>query len=204
MGENGEYKQHYPGFLKKDAHPKGLCVPCCFSQWDKPSQTQRRQECEIKQHESVKIKEKPKGEFKGTLAAAAAAASINAPNVPEDAASVSSAALHIGETTAEISKKQEEVVKIGEMKDDRILSSEKFPLDNNRWGYLPVQVQKFLFTDNRNCQVSLKNSAIKKDTPCLLRRGVESNDKQSFVSAIAYYYMENVGSIKTTALNMQT
>jgi hypothetical protein len=201
LGENGEYKQHYPGFLKKDAHPKGLCVPCCFSQWDKPSQTQRRQECEIKQHESVKIKEKPKGEFKGTLAAAAATASINAPNVPEDAASVSSTALHIGETTAEISKKQEEVVKIGEMKDDRILSSEKFPLDNNRWGYLPVQVQKFLFTDNRNCQVSLKNSAIKKDTPCLLRRGVESNDKQSFVSAIAYYYMENVGSIKTTAIN---
>ena len=101
----------------------------------------------------------------------------------------------------ETGQKPEEIVKIGEMKDDRILSSEKFPLDNNRWGYLPVQVQKFLFTDNRNCQISLKNSAIKKDTPCLLRRGVEANDKQSFVSAIAYYYIENIGSIKTTAIN---
>jgi len=194
LGENGEYKQHYPGFLKKDAHPKGLCVPCCFSQWDKPSQTQRRQECEIKQHESVKLKEKPKGANKGALAAAA----INAPNVPEDAAVGSSAALQMGEP-AEIGKNQEEAVKISEMKDDRILSSEKFPLDNNRWGYLPVQVQKFLFTDNRNCQVSLKNSAIKKDTPCLIRRGVEANEKQSFVSVITYYYMENVGAIKTTA-----
>ena len=202
LGENGEYKQHYPGFLKKDAHPKGLCVPCCFSQWDKPSQTQRRQECEIKQHESVKIKEKHKGENKGTFAEAAEG-SINAPNVAENAAAVSSGVLHIGEP-AEISKNQEDKIKISEMKDDRILSAEKFPLDNNRWGYLPVQVQKFLFTDNRNCQVSLKNSAIKKDTPCLIRRGVEANDKQSFVSLIAYYYMENVGSIKTTALTMQS
>ena len=25
------YIQHYPGFLKKSVHPKGLCVPCCFS-----------------------------------------------------------------------------------------------------------------------------------------------------------------------------
>ena len=177
MDEKGNYKPHYPGFLKKDAHPKGLCVPCCFGQWDKPSQTARRQECEMKQHEEIRIKEKDKLEEFRQLSASgsgsSSTSSASAPAIPE-------------------------VAKITEMKDDRILSSDKFPLDNNRWGYLPVPIQKFLFSDSRNCQVSLKNTAIKKDTPCLLRRGVETNDKQSFLSVVAYYYKECVGSIKTT------
>jgi hypothetical protein len=93
-------------------------------------------------------------------------------------------------------------VKLNEIKDERILSSDKFPLENNRLGYLPMQLQKFLFTDNRNYQVSLKNASIKKDTPCLIRRGVETNDRQSFVSAIAYYYKESTGVEKTSATVM--
>ena len=95
-----------------------------------------------------------------------------------------------------------EPVKLNEIKDERILSSDKFPLENNRLGYLPMQLQKFLFTDNRNYQVSLKNASIKKDTPCLIRRGVETNDRQSFVSAIAYYYKESTGVEKTSATVM--
>ena len=211
IDEQGNYKQHYPGFLKKDVHPKGLCVPCCFSQWDKPSQTQRRQECELKQHEEVKVKQTQKrkktagieGEEAG---AGAGAASASASAEPSSGSPPVVAGVHeegLEEPAAESLQVQpipnhSEVVKISEMKDDRILSSDKFPLDNNRWGYLPVQIQKFLFTDNRNCQVSLKNTAIKKDTPCLLRRGVEAHDKQSFVSVIAYYYMEQKGKTKTS------
>jgi hypothetical protein len=212
LDEKGEYKQHYPGFLKKDAHPKGLCVPCCFSQWDKPSQTQRRQECELKKHESIKIKEKPKGskadkdkeDVSSEAREAREAVESSSTGMVKDIALESQQEVNLVDTTATRPINREEIVKVGEMKDDRILSSEKFPLDNNRWGYLPVQVQKFLFTDSRNCQVSLKNTAIKKDTPCLLRRGVEANDKQSFLSVIAYYYMENVGSIKTTVTNTQS
>jgi hypothetical protein len=181
LDEKGNYKPHYPGFLKKDAHPKGLCVPCCFGQWDKPSQTARRQECEMKQHEEIRIKEKDKLEEFRQLSASGSAPGSGSSSAP----SASTPAIP-------------EVAKITEMKDDRILSSDKFPLDNNRWGYLPVPIQKFLFSDSRNCQVSLKNTAIKKDTPCLLRRGVETNDKQSFLSAVAYYYKECIGSIKTT------
>jgi hypothetical protein len=170
--DKGNYKQHYPGFLKKDAHPKGLCVPCCFAQWDKPSQTSRRKECETNASgagdagDAVFLSSEPNVE-----------PVLESPPPPPSS----------------------DPVKINEMKDDRILSSDKFPLENNRWGYLPTQVQKFLFTDSRNCQVSLKNTAIKKDTPCLLRRGVETNDRQSFVSAIAYYYKECIGLEKTTA-----
>ena len=227
IDEQGNYKQHYPGFLKKDVHPKGLCVPCCFSQWDKPSQTQRRQECEIKQHEEVTVKQTQKrkkpataaaaasaageGEEAGAGASALASASALAAALPSSSVSapvVAGVQAEGGEEPADAPLSESlqvqpipnhsEVVKIREMKDDRILSSDKFPLDNNRWGYLPVQIQKFLFTDNRNCQVSLKNTAIKKDTPCLLRRGVEAHDKQSFVSVIAYYYMEQKGKTKTS------
>ena len=181
LDEKGNYKQHYPGFLKKDAHPKGLCVPCCFGQWDKPSQTARRQECEMKQHEEIRI---IKEQSSASGASATSVAATVAREEPRPLSAESSA--------------PPEIAKISEMKDDRILSSDKFPLDNNRWGYLPVPIQKFLFSDSRNCQVSLKNTAIKKDTPCLLRRGVETNDKQSFLSVVAYYFKESVGSTKTT------
>jgi hypothetical protein len=186
--DKGNYKQHYPGFLKKDAHPNGLCVPCCFAQWDKPSQTSRRQECETKQHEVLRTET--------TVAAAEATAAADTP------APVSEAETPIAAPA--LPPAPVETVKINEMKDDRILSSDKFPLENNRWGYLPVQVQKFLFSDSRNCQVSLKNTAIKKDTPCLLRRGVETNNHQSFVSAMAYYYKESIGVEKTTASTTTT
>jgi hypothetical protein len=183
VDEKGNYKQHYPGFLKKDAHPKGLCVPCCFAQWDKPSQTARRQECEAKKFESVQMTSKPTP--RSAAAGAADATPLAQESTPRPVA-----------TFAAI---EPEPVKLTEMKDDRILSSDKFPLENNRIGYLPTQLQKFLFTDNRNCQVSLKNASIKKDTPCLIRRGVETNDRQSFVSAIAYYYKESMGVEKTSA-----
>ena len=194
VDEKGNYKQHYPGFLKKDAHPKGLCVPCCFGQWDKPSQTARRQECEMKQHEEIRVKENEKrGAVRGTVASDEPASStpLSAP-APAPAPTTET-----GSSASTVSAPPE-IVKITEMKDDRILSSDKFPLDNNRWGYLPIPIQKFLFSDSRNCQVSLKNTAIKKDTPCLLRRGVETNDRQSFLSVIAYYYKESMGTVKTT------
>ena len=39
--------QHkYPGFQKRDSHPQGKCIPCCFKTWDSPSQKKRREDCE--------------------------------------------------------------------------------------------------------------------------------------------------------------
>ena len=192
VDEKGNYKQHYPGFLKKDAHPKGLCVPCCFAQWDKPSQTSRRQECESKQFEAVRTSD--------TKAAAASASAQGDDVVVDEEPAVAAASATAAPPHQHLPPPPPERVNINEMKDDRILSSDKFPLENNRWGYLPVQVQKFLFTDSRNCQVSIKNTAIKKDTPCLLRRGVETNDRQSFVSAIAYYFKESIGLTSTAVI----
>jgi hypothetical protein len=45
--KNEEYVQHVPGFLKKDKHPDGLCIPCCFGkEWDSKDQTGRRAKCD--------------------------------------------------------------------------------------------------------------------------------------------------------------
>lgn len=209
VDEKGNYKQHYPGFLKKDAHPKGLCVPCCFAQWDKPAQTARRQECEAKQFESVKLsvpKSKSKSVSEDLMKSVDSDVTVSSA-VDESALGAATAASSVTEPAEFLETPraqmphvsfQQEPVKINEMKDDRILSSDKFPLENGRFGYLPTQLQKFLFTDNRNCQINLKNAAIKKDTPCLIRRGVETNERQSFVSAIAYYYKESINTEKPT------
>ena len=210
VDEKGNYKQHYPGFLKKDAHPKGLCVPCCFAQWDKPAQTARRQECEAKQFEAVKVTTRKSDAVSSSAATAAAAAAEDAteaaadvsdevPSIPATPGAAAAAAADETPRVPQVVSFQQEPMKINEMKDDRILSADKFPLENGRFGYLPTQIQKFLFTDSRNCQVSLKNAAIKKDTPCLIRRGVETNERQSFVSAIAYYYKESISTEKPTA-----
>jgi hypothetical protein len=198
VDEKGNYKQHYPGFLKKDAHPKGLCVPCCFAQWDKPSQTARRQECQSKQFEAIRT------ETTTTSSSVPVPAEEGSGNLSEQSSAPPGGSADTATATPRAQPRQvvvSEPAKINEMKDDRILSSDKFPLEDNRWGYLPFQVQKFLFSDSRNCQVSIKNTAIKKDTPCLLRRGVETNDRQSFVSAIAYYFKESTGTVATTVVS---
>jgi hypothetical protein len=45
--EPGKYLQHTPSFLKKDKHPDGLCIPCCFGKdWDSKDQVKRRANCD--------------------------------------------------------------------------------------------------------------------------------------------------------------
>jgi len=69
--------------------------------------------------------------------------------------------------------------------DQYVKGPEKYPLGNNRWGYLPFAIQKFLQEVNINCQVSKMNTNIKPFHTCLLRYGVENSEKQSFIACIA-------------------
>jgi hypothetical protein len=64
---------------------------------------------------------------------------------------------------------------------------EKFgpQLGNERWGFLPIAVQKFLHEVNEDCQVSKMNASLKPNHTCILRYGVEDNSKQSFIACIA-------------------
>jgi len=129
--EEGNYITHNPGFQKTSAHPDGLCIPCCFKNWDSESQRERRAICEGK-------KEKKE-------------------------------------------KKQE--------LDDYIKGIDKFPLSKDRWGELPLSIQKILHTDNKKCfEEGYRN--IKPFTRCMLRKGIEVNKNQSFISLLADIYPE--------------
>lgn len=80
--------------------------------------------------------------------------------------------------------------------DEYILAPDKFPiLQENRFGYLPIEVQKFLHTDNKKCQISDMNTNIKQDHECLLRHSVEINANQSFVACIADIWFETYKKI---------
>ena len=57
------------------------------------------------------------------------------------------------------------------------------PLNINRWGYIPVNLEKFFGITNKSCQEVLSKKNVFKT--CILRKGVELNDKQSFLACIA-------------------
>jgi hypothetical protein len=62
------------------------------------------------------------------------------------------------------------------------------PIDKNRWGFLPISIQKFLNTNQEESQ-SKKNAAyILPNKKCLLRYGVEKSNNQSFIACISEIY----------------
>jgi len=69
--------------------------------------------------------------------------------------------------------------------DEYIKGPDKFPLDRNRWGYLPAPIAAFLQMDSRECQVSATNTNLRPNHVCLLRHGVELVPGQSFVACLA-------------------
>ena len=84
-------------------------------------------------------------------------------------------------------KKTPNIKKVNQDKeeDEYIKGPDKFPLEPGRWGYLPVEIQLMLREVNADCQISKTNTNLKDNHPCLLRHGVEVNNKQSFISCIS-------------------
>jgi hypothetical protein len=160
------YIKHYPGFSSKK-FSDGTCVPCCFKNWDTPSILKRKKECKMAQQ--VRDTEVPNEE----------------------------------ESNAESLRKEETVQGEGEEKEqtenisptantkliyDYIYGPEKFPIPAQRFGYLPVVLQKFFNDFHINCQVSSMDTRIKPNYSCLVRHGVEYSNKQSFVACMADVY----------------
>ena len=73
---------------------------------------------------------------------------------------------------------------------DYIKGEEKFPLDPERWGYLPVELQLFFNEVGKDKQVSALNPILKDDAETLLRHGVEPSKTQSFIGCIADVYTD--------------
>ena len=45
MDKEGNYREHFPGFKESNKHPNGLCIPCCYNNWDSELVKRRRNEC---------------------------------------------------------------------------------------------------------------------------------------------------------------
>jgi hypothetical protein len=91
-------------------------------------------------------------------------------------------------------KKEKKEKEKEEELDEYVKGPEKFPLSSGRWGYLPMPIQKILHEINADCRISKTNSNIKQNHPCLLRHGVEINEKQSFIACIsdAIFYAREI------------
>jgi hypothetical protein len=159
---DGSYIKHYPGFLSGDKHPDGLCIPCCFKAWDSVLQKKRRSECLRGSKEKTR-----KGDGDGD-----------------------------GDGDGEISKQKlklkkdtEKVKSINTEQDDKyIMGVDKFPLPTNRWAMLPIEIQAFLNINNNDCFEDIETHKLKQNTKCLLRQGVELNNRKSFIAALANAY----------------
>ena len=82
-------------------------------------------------------------------------------------------------------------------KDDYILGPGKFPLNQDKWGYLPTNIQRILKNRNTECVTG---------KPCVLRHGVEYSKNQSFLGCIsdALFYVKNGGTVPTIKEIKQT
>lgn len=181
--ETKEYKQQYPGYLKKS---NGICAPCCFGGPSiSKAQIERKKICsediEINENKSNKTtKQQNSVTNKETI-------QINkSSDEPEE------------KDMVDIQQPKEKIkVKKTKAKpqnvDNYIKGPDKFPLDNNRFGYLQISIERFLNTSNKKCYISDTNTNLKPNHPCILRIGVEANNSQSFISCIAKIWANRDG-----------
>tara|TARA_Y100000741_G_scaffold364860_1_gene357417 strand:+ start:7 stop:4815 length:4809 start_codon:yes stop_codon:yes gene_type:complete len=92
-------------------------------------------------------------------------------------------------------KPAKKILKIKKILDEReyIKGPEKMPLDFDRWGYLPVTLEKFFSFNSKNCQEN--SNTIKQFKTCILRKGVQFSKNQSFISCICDLYSEYINYI---------
>ena len=69
-----------------------------------------------------------------------------------------------------------------------VLSIERTPLPEHRWGFLPLSIELFLRTNNSDSVEPNNPSYILKSEAPLLRYGVEKSSKKSFIACIADIY----------------
>jgi hypothetical protein len=171
-GTQQNYIKHYPGFLEKEKHPEGLCMPCCFKNWQTPVQIERRRQCAAKDDADV--------DSDG--------------DDDDDVSHTPDSGSPQGPTAAAGTKKTKKTDK-----EDYIIGPEKSPIPPRRWGYLPMSIQTFLRENSATCQISKTNTNVKQFHTCLLRHGVQHSTRQSFIASIAdakFYGEGKIRSIK--------
>jgi hypothetical protein len=160
-------EKNYPGF-HKEKMPDGSCIPCCYSKWSTTQMKKRRDICQ--------------GDFKKGQEEGEQREEGEEGGEEEQGEQVEQ---QNKEAQKPMNVEAEMAREIQEGAENYVKGPEKYPLGENRWGFLPVSVQIFLNEINAECKVSKVNMSLKPNQTCLLRRGVENNSSQSFIACIA-------------------
>ena len=160
--------KQYPGFHKNTTE-NGLCIPCCFKKLTE-YQNKRRNICQGTIQEKGQQKIKNKKDKKGES------------NESQDQEDIDD---DHDKSREEIGKAKVESTRVIYEKEQYIIASEKYPLGENRLGFLPLSIQYFFKDMNVKCQTNESMPTLKLDTACLLRQGVENNPYQSFIACLA-------------------
>ena len=159
LDAKGNYIDNVPGFLRADSHPDGKCIPCCFKgSWDKPQQRKRREECAQK----------------------TPAASSEKAVTTQQLSANSPAAFPVMPPPPSAAPKKGDVF--------YVFSSFAYPIQQHRFGFLPVSVQKLFQMDVSKLVIKTNPANIQPNKPCLVRYGVENSNTQSFLACFAEIY----------------
>jgi hypothetical protein len=91
--------------------------------------------------------------------------------------------------------------KTGKKTNTYVVGTDKIPIAQYRWGFLPIPIELFLHTNNELSITKFNKNEIKENTPTMLRYGVEQSLRNSFVGCIAdiYAYKKNLDVTPTVA-----
>ena len=208
------YKPMWPGFMDPSKHPDNLCIPCCFTRPTHPPAPW----VQIMQKNKVKYKNKTTDEIRAKLPPIAltnmykpegdggtAEGGIGPTFARDSKGNIQLDSIQgvkqIREPTARKRQETYNACNQGARKltqpSKKTLHTlrpeapllEAWPLKTGQLGYLPIAVQKFLGYNCRIlCQQSNTDRQLKKNTPCLLHKGMERSEIQSFIACIADIY----------------
>ena len=190
--KNGKYIENSPGFLDESSHPNGYCIPCCFKkEWSKMQENHKK--CgipldEIQQNalnaKEMKIKMKNKTTEEIEDKSSNEDSPVSLIELEDDESHDDDE-----EESIKITKKQKQT--------DYIYEIRRYPIPQERMGFLPVSVEAFLQTDNSISLDPNNNKFIKQGSNTLLRYGVENSSKKSFIACLADLY-KNTKQIEKT------
>ena len=69
------------------------------------------------------------------------------------------------------------------------IGPDKFPIEQGRWGFIPLSVQRVMGIDKNICFISRGDSKTTRKK-CLLRQGIENHPTQSFIACISDVYTD--------------
>lgn len=160
-GERAKFKDRYPGFIDKSNHPDNIGVPCCFTSFDSKTQERRRKEY-LRQ-----------GGDDGDGLGDGHGDDDKLDTIQEVDGDVSH---KVGELPKQAWKKR--------LFENYFIGPDKFPIEQGRWGFIPISVQRVMGVDKNICFISRGDSKTTRKK-CLLRQGIQNHPTQSFIACIS-------------------